>query len=104
MWTTDDHTVAAGHSVTPASWQARLEELPGRVAHRFGRLEETFQAGKRLCGLDQHQVRRWRSWYRWVTLAMLAYAVLVLAAVTQHARYPPPLGLIPLTWPPSRCP
>jgi hypothetical protein len=50
-----------------------------------------------LCGLDQHQVRRWCSWYRWVTLAMLAYAFLVVAAVTQHARHPPPLGLIPLT-------
>jgi hypothetical protein len=55
------------------------------------------QAGKGLCGLDEHQVRRWRSWYRWVTLAMLAYAFLVVAAVTQHARHPPPLGLIPLT-------
>src|SRR5512133_530262 len=45
----------------------------------------------------QHQVRHWRSWYRWVTLAMLAYAFLVVAAVTEHAHHPPPLGLIPLT-------
>src|SRR4030095_1928396 len=30
-------------------------------------------------------------------LAMLAYAFLVVAAVTEHARHPPPLGLIPLT-------
>jgi hypothetical protein len=28
---------------------------------------------------------------------MLAYAFLVVAAVTEHARHPPPLGLIPLT-------
>jgi hypothetical protein len=55
------------------------------------------QAGKGLCGLDQHLVRRWGSWYRWVTLAMLAYAFLVVAAVTEHPRHPPPLGLIPLT-------
>jgi hypothetical protein len=55
------------------------------------------QAGTGLCGLDQHQVRRWRSWYRWVTLAMLAYGFLVVAAVTEQARHPPPLGLIPLT-------
>src|SRR5215208_2542777 len=68
-----------------------------RVAGARWRVEEAFQAGKGLCGLDQHQVRRWRSWYRWVTLAMLAYAFLVVAAVTEHARYPPPLGLIPLT-------
>jgi hypothetical protein len=61
------------------------------------RVEEAFQAGKGLCGLDSHQVRRWCFWYRWVTLAMLAYAFLVVAAVSQHARHPPPLGLIPLT-------
>jgi SRSO17 transposase len=35
-------------------------------------IEENFQAGKGLTGLDEHQVRRWTSWYRWVTLAMLA--------------------------------
>jgi SRSO17 transposase len=68
-----------------------------RVAGSRWRVEEAFQAGKGLCGLDQHQVRRWRSWYRWVTLAMLAYAFLVVAAVTEHTRHPPPLGLIPLT-------
>src|SRR6266511_357596 len=68
-----------------------------KVAGCRWRVEEAFQAGKGLCGLDQHQVRRWRSWYRWVTLAMLAYAFLVVAAVTEHARHPPPLGLIPLT-------
>ncbi len=28
---------------------------------------------------------------------MLGYAFLVVAAVTEHARHPPPLGLIPLT-------
>jgi hypothetical protein len=60
-------------------------------------VEERFQTGKGLVGLDQHQVRRWRSWYRWVTLAMLAHAFLVVAAVTQHARHPPPSGRIALT-------
>jgi SRSO17 transposase len=39
-------------------------------------IEENFQAGKGLTGLDEHQVRRWTSWYRWVTLAMLAAAAL----------------------------
>src|SRR5215211_968650 len=68
-----------------------------RVAGSRWRVEEAFQASKGLCGLDQHQVRRWCSWYRWVTLAMLAYAFLVVAAVTEHARHPPPLGLIALT-------
>ena len=45
-----------------------------RIAGTRWRVEEAFQAGKGLCGLDEHQVRMWRSWYRWVTLAMLAYA------------------------------
>jgi hypothetical protein len=31
---------------------------------------------KGLTGLDEHQLRRWTSWYRWVTLAMLGAAVL----------------------------
>jgi hypothetical protein len=36
---TRDQTVAAGHSVSPARWQAGLDELLGRVAGRFGRVE-----------------------------------------------------------------
>jgi hypothetical protein len=60
-------------------------------------IEEAFQAGKGLCGLDQHQVRRWRSWYRWATLAMLARAFLVVAALAERTRQPAPPGLAPLT-------
>jgi SRSO17 transposase len=68
-----------------------------RVAGQRWRIEEVFQTGKGLVGLDQHQVRRWRSWYRWATLAMLAHAFLVVAAVTDQARDPAPAGLIKLT-------
>jgi SRSO17 transposase len=68
-----------------------------RVAGTRWTVEERFQTGKGLVGLDQHQVRRWRSWYRWVTLAMLAHAFLVMAAVTERICRPPPSGLIPLT-------
>ena len=67
-----------------------------RVAGRRWTIEERFQTSKGLCGLDQHQVRRWRSWYRWVTLAMLAHAFLVVAILTEHT-HPPPSTLIPLT-------
>ncbi len=67
-----------------------------RVAGIRWSTEENFQAGKGLAGLDEHQVRTWRSWYRWVTLAMLALAFLTTAALTEHAEPPPP-GLIPLT-------
>jgi SRSO17 transposase len=68
-----------------------------RVAGRRWTIEERFQTGKGLVGLDHHQVRRWRSWYRWVTLAMLAHAFLVVAAVTERSCRPPPSGLIGLT-------
>jgi SRSO17 transposase len=58
--------------------------------------EENFQAGKGLTGLDEHQVRRWDSWYRWTTLAMLALAFLSIAAAIEHTS-PPPDDQIPLT-------
>ena len=56
-----------------------------------------FRTAKGLVGLDSHQVRRWRSWYRWTTLAMVAHAVLVVLAATHRTRHPPPAGLIGLT-------
>jgi hypothetical protein len=68
-----------------------------RVAGCRWRIEESFQATKGLCGLDVHQVRCWRSWYRWVTLAMLAYAFLAVVARTERAQHPPPPGVIALT-------
>jgi SRSO17 transposase len=68
-----------------------------RVAGRRWTIEERFQTGKGLVGLDQHQVRRWRSWYRWTTLAMLAHAFLVVLAATYRTRHPPPAGLVSLT-------
>ena len=58
--------------------------------------EENFSAGKGLAGLDEHQVRRWASWYRWVTLVMLALALVTVAAAVEHDQPPPP-GMIPLT-------
>jgi SRSO17 transposase len=60
-------------------------------------VEENFQAGKGLARLDEHQVRTWTSWHRWVTLAMVALAFLTVTAATEHASRPPPPGQIPLT-------
>jgi SRSO17 transposase len=68
-----------------------------KVAGRRWTVEERLQTGKGLCGLDQHQVRRWRSWYRWATLAMLAHAFLVVAALIERTQRPPPSGLIGLS-------
>ena len=68
-----------------------------RTAGTRWRAEESFQASKGLCALDEHQVRRWRCWYRWVTLAMLAYAFLVVVALTERAQHPAPRGVVALT-------
>jgi hypothetical protein len=52
--TTRDQTVAAGHSaveVDPGRWLAGLEELLGRVASRFGRVEPRRRARAFVLGL-----------------------------------------------------
>ena len=67
------------------------------VAGQRWRIEESFQAAKGLIGLDQHQVRRWTSWHRWTTLAMLAHAFLAVATATERDSHPTPTGLIILT-------
>ncbi|WP_408996995.1 hypothetical protein [Streptomyces ipomoeae] len=60
-------------------------------------MEETFQSGKGLAGLDEHQVRLYASWSRWVTLAMLAHAFLAAVRADEHTRHSAPNSLIPLT-------
>ena len=54
--------------------------------------EEDFQTGKELAGLDRHQVRRWTSWHRWATLALLVHAFLTVTRAVEHARTPAPTG------------
>ena len=58
------------------------------VAGQRWRIEESFQAAKGLTGLDQHQVRRWTSWHRWTTLAMLAHAFLAVATAIEREPNP----------------
>ena len=68
-----------------------------RVAGQRWRIEESFQTAKGLAGLDQHQVRRWTSWHRWTTLAMLAHAFLAVATSIERDHAPAADGLIELT-------
>jgi SRSO17 transposase len=66
-----------------------LRELV-RVAGARWAIEETFQTAKGQVGLDQYQVRRYDSWYRHITLAMLAHAFLtVTTADTKRGRPTP---------------
>src|SRR3989442_1714427 len=49
-----------------------------RVTGRSFQIEEGYEQAKGEVGLDQYEVRTWRAWYRYVTLALLAYAALVV--------------------------
>jgi SRSO17 transposase len=57
--------------------QTTLPELV-RVAGSRWRIEEGYEQAKGEVGLDQYEVRTWRAWYRYVTLALLAHAALVV--------------------------
>ncbi|MFD2765853.1 hypothetical protein ACFSX1_17060 [Micromonospora eburnea] len=56
-------------------------------------IEELFQAGKGQVGLDLYQVRSWSGWHRFVTLAMLALAVLTILAAQQPDTDPELIAL-----------
>ena len=62
-----------------------LRELV-RVAGARWAIEETFQTAKGQVGLDQYQVRRYDSWYRHITLAMLAHAFLTVTTAEAGAK------------------
>ena len=89
---TGEHAYLRCYSPRPVPLRALVA-----VAGQRWRIEESFQAAKGLVGLDQHQVRRWRSWYRWTTLAMLAHAFLAVATAVERDAAPGPVGLIALT-------
>lgn len=80
-------------------WSPRRATLAQliKVAGTRWRIEESFQTAKGLVGLDQHQVRRWTSWNRWTTLAMLAHAFLAILTAAERDHTPTPPGLITLT-------
>ncbi|WP_405911295.1 IS701 family transposase [Streptomyces sp. NBC_00828] len=80
------------HSTAPVPLRTLVQTAGSRW-----RVEETFQTEKGLAGLDEHQVRRYPSWSRWVTLAMLAHAFLAVVRAEEHADRPGPHDLIPLT-------
>jgi len=81
-------------------WSPTPVALPTlvRVAGTRWCIETAFQTSKNATGLDEHQVRRWDSWYRHTTLVMLAHAILTVIAARQRAHPgPDDEKLIPLT-------
>jgi SRSO17 transposase len=63
---------------------ATLAELIAVAGARWA-VEDCFAEAKNETGLDHYQVRKYRAWYRHVTLSMLAHAFL---AVTARASRP----------------
>src|SRR5262245_20477333 len=61
-------------------------ETAVRVAGSRWTVESCFEAAKGEVGLDQYEVRSWTGWYRHITLAMWAYALLT---VLRAAHLPP---------------
>lgn len=60
--------------------KATRQTLVSIVGRRW-EIEIGFEAAKGECGLDQYEVRRWQGWYRHITLALLAHAVLAALRV-----------------------
>jgi SRSO17 transposase len=56
------------------------------VAGRRWTIEEALEAAKGEVGLDQYEVRSWPSWYRHVTLALLAHAFLAVTRAHVHEK------------------
>jgi SRSO17 transposase len=82
-------------------WSPKPVTLPELVAvagARWG-VEDCFGEAKNETGLDHYQVRKYRAWYRHVTLSMLAHAFL---AVTAGAARSP--GTTPASWDGTRGP
>jgi len=70
-----------------------------QVAGSWWTIERSFEEAKGEVGLDHYEVRSWTSWYRHITLAMWAYALLtVLRAVQRPTKGAP---IIDMAWPGS---
>jgi SRSO17 transposase len=62
-----------------------LAELVQVTGSRW-RIEEGYEQAKGEVGLDQYEVRGFRGWYRHVTLALLAHAILVVLRTQANAQ------------------
>ncbi len=63
--------------VVYAPQDTRVEDVVG-VAGRRWTIESSFEAAKGEVGLDHYEVRSWTGWYRHITLAMWALALLTV--------------------------
>ncbi|SCD33567.1 hypothetical protein GA0115242_103338 [Streptomyces sp. SolWspMP-5a-2] len=80
-----------------------ITELAEAAGSRWA-IEECFQAAKNECGLDEYEVRRYVGWYRHITLAMLAHAILTAPAAQPQADGDAAEGAAETDQPPSHSP
>lgn len=73
-----------------------LEEIIRAAGARWT-IEDLFKLAKGQVGLDHYEVRSWHGWYRHITLALLALAVLTISARQKGAtaRTVPPISPSP---------
>ncbi len=60
----------------------KVTEVAGK---RWG-IEVAFEEAKGEAGLDEYEVRRWESWYRHITLSLLAHAYLVVKSIYSNDK------------------
>jgi SRSO17 transposase len=68
-----EHAYYVVHAPRTGTSLARMVSVAGRRWE----IEAGFEAAKGECGLDHYEVRKYPAWYRHITLALLAHAVLV---------------------------
>jgi SRSO17 transposase len=79
---TDETDVA--HYLVHASATTSLAAMVEAAGKRWP-IEECFESAKGEVGLDDYEVRKWRGWYRHMTLCLVAHAFLAAARVTANA-------------------
>jgi SRSO17 transposase len=83
--------------VLVAPYETPLDEVV-QVAGSLWTMKGSVEAAKREVGLDDYEVRSWTGWYRHITLAMWAYALLTvlragaIAVPAVKNRLPPQIG------------
>ncbi|MFE5550290.1 hypothetical protein ACFQ71_42215 [Streptomyces sp. NPDC056534] len=89
------HPDEIAYFLASAPLDATLADL-ARIAGCHWKIEECFQSAKNECGLDEYEVRRYTSWYRHITLAMLAHAFPAAMAALEREK-----GVVTMTRPTS---
>lgn len=72
------------HFLVHAPDKTSLEAMVEAAGKRWP-IEECFESAKGEIGLDDYEVRKWRGWYRHMTLCLVAHAFLAAARVEANA-------------------